>query len=269
MSFRPRGDSKKSPLRVPLTPVVSGALALPDDVAGYVIRVHRLRRGDRFVLFDPEAALEADAELEDVGSQPPIARVGEVRPARIQARRSVTLIQATAKGDKMDAIVRDATELGVTRFVPAIAERSVSRPSSEAGRADRYRRIAIQASRQCGRGDAPKIEAPTPLREAIERFAVTSPGASSRLVALCLDPRSGLRLRDELLALDPDVDVALIVGPEGGFADAELALCEEKGVRRVSMGPFILRTETVCAAVLGALLVLRAEGSGADEDAPR
>jgi 16S rRNA (uracil1498-N3)-methyltransferase len=229
---------------------------LPPDAALYVVRVHRLRRGDRFLAFDPEAALEAEAEVIEAGASTCLARFEEARPASVRPARAVTLIQAMAKGDKMDAIVRDATELGATRVVPAVCERSVSRPESGEAKASRLRRIAVQAARQCGRGDAPKIEAALPFSEALDRFSKPPVG-----VALALDPRAEEPLRDRLLGLPREAEVVLIVGPEGGLSDAELALCDAAGVHRVSLGPLVLRTETVCAAVLGALLVLGGEGA--------
>jgi 16S rRNA (uracil1498-N3)-methyltransferase len=247
-------------LRVPVSPLPSSAGAavtakLPPDAALYVTRVHRLRPGDRFLAFDPETALEADAEVIETGASMCLARFGEARPASVRPTRAVTLIQGTAKGDKMDAIVRDATELGATRVVPAVCERSVSRPESGEARALRLWRIAVQAARHCGRGDAPRIEAALPFGEALDRFGKPPSG-----VAIALDPRAEESLRDRLLNLPCAAEVVLIVGPEGGLSDAELALCDAAGVHRVSLGPLVLRTETVCAAVLGALLVL---GAGA------
>jgi len=101
-----------------------------------------------------------------------------------------------------------------------------------------------------------------PLLEAIDRFATARPGGLSSSIAICLDPRADVPLRARLLDLPLLVEVVLIVGPEGGLSESELAFCDSKGVHRASIGSLILRTETVCAAVLGALLVLGAPSPG-------
>jgi 16S rRNA (uracil1498-N3)-methyltransferase len=237
----------RGPLRVAAPAIEPGTHALPPDAAAYVARVHRLGPGDRLVLFDPDRAVEADAEIVEVGRREVRAAVGPLRPAALRPSRRVTLIQGIGKGDKMDGIVRDATELGVTRVAPAICARSVARP--DAARAARWRRIAVEAARQCGRGDAPAIAAPVGFEAALREAR-----ADGERAGLCLDPAAELRLGEALAQVGADTQVVVAVGPEGGLSDAELAAAEEAGLRRVTLGPLILRTETVCAAVLGALL---------------
>lgn len=233
----------RAPLRVPIDEIAAGDRALPDEAASYVARVHRLGPGDRLVLFDPERALEADAEIVEAGKRSVVVRTFAPRPA-VRAARSITLIQGVAKGDKMDAIVRDATELGATTIVPALCERSVARP--EAARAARWRRIAVEASRQCGRGDAPVVAAPVTFDEAVR-------GAAGD-VRLCLDPRAARGLGAALAGLVRGASVVFAVGPEGGFTDGEIEAAEAVGLARVRFGAWVLRTETMCAAVLGAIL---------------
>jgi 16S rRNA (uracil1498-N3)-methyltransferase len=239
----------KPPLRLPLEAVAPGLHALPLEAAAYATRVHRLGLGDRILVFDPALAVEADAEIVDVGRRVVAVRVGALRPASLRSVRAVTLLQGIGKGDKLDAIVRDATELGATRIVPVICERSVARPP--AGRATRWRRIAVEAARQCGRGDAPVIDVPLGFADALA--LVRDPPALS----LCLDPTAREPLGAALAGLaDPSRSVAIAVGPEGGLTPEELAEANAAGFVRVTLGPLTLRTETVCAAVLGALLAL-------------
>jgi 16S rRNA (uracil1498-N3)-methyltransferase len=233
-------------LRVPLEGLAPGDRALGAEASAYVAQVRRLGPGDRMVVFDPERAEEADAEVVGVSRRAVTVRVGEARPAALRPARAVTLVQGAGKGDKVDAVVRDATELGVTRILPAICARSVARP--DAARAARWRRIAVEAARQCGRGDAPAIGAPVAFEEAVQRAAE---GASARL---CLDPRAEVGLAEGLAGVVAGAAVAFAVGPEGGLTGEELAAAERAGFVRVTLGPLVLRTETVCAAVLGALL---------------
>jgi 16S rRNA (uracil1498-N3)-methyltransferase len=240
----------RDPLRVPLEDLAPGDRALGPEASAYVAQVRRLGPGDRIVLFDPDRAEEADAEIVAVGRRAVTVRVGEARPAALRPARAVTLVQGVGKGDKMDAVVRDATELGVTRVVPAICARSVALPP--AARAARWRRIAVEAARQCGRGDAPAIEAPILFEDALRRAAE---GAEARL---CLDPGAEAGFSQGLDGVAAEAAVAFAVGPEGGLTGDELAAADRAGFVRVTLGPLVLRTETVCAAVLGALLVARA-----------
>ncbi|MBK9260821.1 MAG: 16S rRNA (uracil(1498)-N(3))-methyltransferase [Polyangiaceae bacterium] len=239
----------KGPLRVPALRIQSGRTILDEDASRYVARVHRMREGDRLVLFDPDQALEADAEIVGVERSSVALVVGEVRAASLRPRRRVTLLQATCKSDKFDAIVRDATELGVSRVVPVFAERSVARPAG--GRASRWRKIAIEAARQCGRGDAPAIASPMDLVEAVPMFA-----SGEGVAGFVLDPQATESLGANLIDVGADVELAFVVGPEGGFTAAEIEACLSAGLSRVSLGPLTLRAETVCAAVLGAVFVL-------------
>ena len=233
----------RAPLRVPAEDLAPGERTLPVEAAQYVARVHRRGPGDRLVLFDPDRAIEADAEIVDAGKRSVVVRVLATREAP-RPLRSIALIQGVGKGDKMDAIVRDATELGATSIAPALCERSVSRP--DASRAARWRRIAVEAARQCGRGEAPVVAAPAPFEDAIR-------GADGAL-RICLDPRADGALGAALSGLSASGAVALVVGPEGGLSPAEMDAAEALGFLRVRFGPWVLRTETVCAAVLGAII---------------
>jgi 16S rRNA (uracil1498-N3)-methyltransferase len=157
------------------------------------------------------------------------------------------LVQGIAKGDKMDMIVRDATELGVDRIVPILCERSVARPASV--RAGRWRRIAVEAARQCGRGDTPEIAPLLALDEAVRDTALCEESVRCRL---CMSPSGELRFGSRLMDC-PRGRAVVAVGPEGGFASSEHTRFVEAGFAVVSLGPLVLRTETVCAAVLGAI----------------
>jgi 16S rRNA (uracil1498-N3)-methyltransferase len=159
-------------------------------------------------------------------------------------------VYALSKGDKVDAVVRDATELGVTAIVMAETERSVVRIEGDRAekKAQRWRRIAEEAARQAGRADVPAVDGPLAFEDAIacvqdaHKFALT-PAAPERLGPL-------------LSAADRAAGVAFAVGPEGGFSESEIELARAHGFRAASLGETTLRTETVPAAVLGALLVL-------------
>jgi len=240
-------------VRVPVARLAEGEHRLGPRVARYLGSVHRLRQGDAFTAFDPARGVEADGEVVLLEAGDLLARVGPLRPARLVATREVTWVQGLPKGEKMDSVVRDATELGATRIVPATTTFSVVKlegPRREARRG-RWERIAEEAARQCGRSDAPEVLPLLPWREAL----VAAKGGDG--VAFCLYERAtaplGRALRE---ALEGDGPVAFVAGPEGGLSPEEVAVALVEGYAAVSLGPFVLRAETVAAATLGALRVL-------------
>jgi len=192
------------------------------------------------VAFDPEQRLEADAELVGVG-EVVVVRVASLRPASAVARRSLTLVQALSKGTKVDAVVRDATELGATRVVPVLTARCVKRR----GNVERWRRVALEAARQCGRGDVPLVTDVTELSTALA-------GEIEGAAGVLLHPEADASLADAV----GDGPMVVVVGPEGGFTKEELEQALGHGYAIASLGTFVLRTETACAAALGAILAL-------------
>jgi 16S rRNA (uracil1498-N3)-methyltransferase len=238
-------------VRAPITDLTPGERPLEPASAHYVARVLRLRAGDRFVAFDPKRAIECDALLVAVDGGHVTARFEAPRAAILVARAPIAWIQGMAKGEKCDAIVRDATELGATLFVAARTARAIVKlegPKAEARRA-RWERIGEEAARQCGRGDAPTVLAPASWSDA---HAAAPEGASK----FCLYEGATAPLAPALAeAMASGRALAFAVGPEGGLTEEEVRIAEAAGWVVTSLGPFILRTETVAAAVLGAVRV--------------
>lgn len=153
----------------------------------------------------------------------------------------ILLALALAKGEKLDLVVQKATELGVSRIVPWEAQRSVVRLEGDRAeeRAKRWRRIAEEAARQCGRADVPEVRAPASLGELVAELPpgflpVIFHGEGSVPVA----------------RLPPADGVVAIVGPEGGLTGAELGTLERAGAVRASLGPRTLRAETAAIAAV-------------------
>ncbi|MCC6523437.1 MAG: 16S rRNA (uracil(1498)-N(3))-methyltransferase [Polyangiaceae bacterium] len=237
-------------VRLPLGALAEGEQLLDAAAAHYLTRVHRLGPGDPFVAFDPARALEADARVAALEGPRVRVRCEALRPAALRPVRALVVVQCVAKADKLDAVVRDATELGATRFVPALAERSQRRPAG--GLCARLRRVAVEAARQCGRGDVPVVDEPRALAAVVEELAPRGDAA----LGLCLEPSAAERLAACARELGRATSVALLVGPEGGFTPGERAHARAQGYREVALGPLVLRAETVCAAALGGLAAL-------------
>jgi 16S rRNA (uracil1498-N3)-methyltransferase len=220
---------------------------LPDQAAEHVARVLRLRAGASVVLFDGTGG-EYAAELATTGRDGVRATLGAWRAIECESPLRVTLLQALARGEKMDLVVQKATELGVARIVPVAAERSVVQ--LDGGRAERrvehWRAVAISACEQCGRNRLPELEAASPLAEALRRLDADNAAAAR----LWLEPGAE---RSLVAAAAGQRELVLLVGPEGGFSPAEGDLAQRAGFRAASLGPRVLRTETAALAALAAL----------------
>ncbi len=236
---------------MPVAGLRPGAFTLPPEASHYVGVVRRLGPGAALVLVDHEARLEAPATVVGPAARGAlVVKAGEPRPSPRLPPREIVLLQGLPKGDKMDSIVRDATELGVARVVPVLAARSQLARAGASGRLERWRRVALEAARQSGRGDVPAID--EPLEAA--RAWLAAPPEGPRLVLEPDAPPFAAALGGPAAA--PPAACALAVGPEGGWAPAQLAEARAAGWAPASLGPFVLRTETAAAAALGALWAL-------------
>lgn len=239
--------------RAAITGLAAGPRTLPSETSHHLCRVLRLREGDRFVAFDPSARIEADATIDEASGDAARATIGELRPASVLAAAPVVLVYALAKGDKVDAVVRDAAELGATRIIVARTSRAVVKAGGDRADAklERWRRIALEAARQCGRADPPAVDGVLSWRDALEAAATVAEGR------FCLWENATDPLGATLPALVArGASLAFAIGPEGGLTQGEVEEARVLDYAAVSLGKFVLRTETVAAAVLGAVRVL-------------
>lgn len=228
-------------------------LALP-DAAGHHARVVRVRAGDTLVLFDG-CGHERDASVAHIDRN--VVKVtlrGSPRDGVGSDSARVIWLQGYPKGDKLDAVIRQATELGVSELWPVYTHRSVPQSREDRGtsRLERWRRVAEEAARQSGRADLPTVHAPSVLFDALDACAHR---VSLKLVAW---EHATIPLTAAVRAV-PQGACAVLVGPEGGLDGAEVTGAATLGFVAVSLGPRIWRTETVAPALLGALSVLRGD----------
>jgi len=225
--------------------VVDGRVTFDADESRHLTRVLRLRAGDTVVATDG-AGRDYTVRLESVGE----AATGTVLAAERgtpESRLAITLIQGVPKGDKMEAIVRAATELGVTRVRPALCERTIVRlePGRWRDRARRWQRVAREAAKQCGRAVIPEVEPPRALGECLAGETVD--------LGLCLWEGGGVPLPEALAAATAPRSALIVIGPEGGLAPAEVDAARARGLTIAALGPRILRTETAGPAVIAIL----------------
>lgn len=235
-------------------PLQSGLeLPLPPGPAQHALRVLRLQPGDPVTLFNGDGH-QYSARLLTADPRAARVRVDAVGTPVRESPLRITLLQAVARGEKMDWIVQKATELGVARIVPTLTVRSEVKldDARAAKRLDHWRAIAIAACEQCGRNTLPQIDAPVALPVWLE--GRPAPQAATRWM---LHPEGTTRVRD----IPPGSSTAteLAIGPEGGFGDTDLAALHAHDFRALTLGPRILRTETVGIAAIAALQALHGD----------
>jgi 16S rRNA (uracil1498-N3)-methyltransferase len=209
----------------------------------HATQVLRLRPGDRLVLFDGRGA-EFAAELIEADRRRSRARLGEALPTLSESPLRVTLIQAVAKGERMDYSLQKATELGVSAIRPAFTARGVAAPTGVRleNRVRHWQGVIVSACEQCGRSRLPELLAPIALADWLGSGA-------DPLTGFVLDPAAPRGL-DTAAAAPGDASLYLLVGPEGGLSEEEIASAERRGLTRIRLGPRVLRTETAAAAAL-------------------
>lgn len=231
------------------TAAVGDEVVLTGGEAHHAAQVRRLRAGEAVTVGDGRGVW-LEGEAVSVTPKQVVVRVGS-RMLTPEPSARLVLVQALAKGDRDELAVQAATELGVDEIVPWQAERSVSRWDGkvEKGLA-RWRTIVREAAKQAHRPWVPEVTDPAGVQELAAR------AAESRM--LVLDPRADARLSEVGLSDPADGsrgDIVLVVGPEGGISDAELALLAEAGAQRVRLGDTVLRTSTAGAAALSVVSV--------------
>jgi 16S rRNA (uracil1498-N3)-methyltransferase len=211
--------------------------ALTGEHADHLVRVLRARLGQEFEIVTGDLVRRGCVVTIREGRIE--FKLGEEVPA--VSLPEVTILLAIFKFDRMEWAIEKCTELGVSGIVPVIARRTdVHLASSAAKRAERWRRVALQAAEQSRRAGPPEISAPIRLQD-----MVTLAGGAQRIVLAESERRSLLR---DVLASHPGGRTLLAIGPEGGWAEDELQGFQNAGWISTSLGPTILRAETAAIA---------------------
>jgi 16S rRNA (uracil1498-N3)-methyltransferase len=218
-----------------ISATLNSSIDLPDDVFHRLSKVVRVSKDEVVELFDGKG-LCVRGRL--VSSQSPRFQIESIEQKAVGGAK-LTLVQALVAPAKLEAIVQDSTELGISQFLLFAAKNSVTKITKRTSdQIARLQRIAIDAARQCERPDVPLISGPVGLAEML--LQLKERGA----LLLVGDPRVQTRLIDTLADRDLDQEIMLVVGPEGGLDDEELRALTQIGAKSVSYAPYVLRTET-------------------------
>lgn len=220
-------------------------LQLSDEQARYVGRVLRSCVGDTLTVFNGDQG-EFVATLTAIAKTSATVAVREHRDAATESPLKVHLVQGVSRSERMDFVIQKATELGVKRISPVFSAHGVVRldDARASRRRAHWQKIAESACEQSGRIRPPLIDVPLPLNTWFgerpgrpDKDLILKPGAATSLTSIS----------------SPQTKVCVLIGPEGGFSDAEYEAASVAGFTAVSLGPRILRTETAALATLAVL----------------
>lgn len=228
-----------------------GEVTLAGDEARHAQAARRLAVGEAVALFDGRGRV-AQGRVEAARRGALVLRIERV--SRRPEPRPLVLASALPKGDRLAVLLDMATQLGMTRFVPLQCARSVVRPAARAR--ERWERICLEACKQSRRAWLPAVDEPCAPEQVTQRI-----GDGVRWWVA--DPQ-GAPVREALVGEESDEaagrGAGLVVGPEGGFTGDELERLEAFGVRRLSLGPAILRVEAAAVAGVSALALCAGGG---------
>ncbi|MCX7746843.1 MAG: 16S rRNA (uracil(1498)-N(3))-methyltransferase [Clostridia bacterium] len=219
-----------------------------EDVS-HIKKVLRLTPGDNIIVSDG-VCQDYLVEIERFEQDHIRTKVIRSEPNTTEPPIDITLFQGLPKSDKMDFIIQKSIELGVTTIFPVITERTIVRIDQKkdaAHKVTRWQRIAIEAAKQSNRGKIPKIEFPINFDNALN----ISKGMELSLIPYEKESKSKLK---DIIQGKRIEKIAVFIGPEGGFTENEIERSLLNGIKPVTLGPRILRTETAGLAVLSILM---------------
>ena len=219
--------------------------------AKHIAKVLRMKVGDELTVCDTKGR-DYDCMIEEIGAGEVRLKVLSVAPSHSEPDVRVHLYQAMPKADKMETIIQKAVELGAASITPVMTRRCVSRPDAKSmdKKLVRYNRIALEAAKQCGRGVVPPVLPLLELPQALEQMQRT--GCPILFYENATAPAKQViaKARES----GKELEIAVLIGAEGGFDEDEVALAMERGCHILSLGKRILRCETAPLAALTILM---------------
>jgi 16S rRNA (uracil1498-N3)-methyltransferase len=226
------------------------SVVLDEDETMHLRDVLRLHPGDEVFVFDGTGREFNCAVVTITRSSSDLSVLSEVEPSRPESPLNLSLAVALLKHEKFDLVVQKATELGVNRIFPLTTDRADVRPRADeqAGkRLTRWQRITLEAAKQSGRARVPEIAPPASFADFMKDRAKAD-------LSLMFAEREGQSLRKVCESYTgPPGSLIALIGPEGGWADAEIEMAREHGSGIVTLGGRIMRAETAAIAVVALL----------------
>lgn len=216
----------------------------------HISRVLRLKPGAQ-VMLSTGNGREFNAIIKDITSKEVVCAIIDEKAVSTESPVRVTLYQGLPKGEKMELVIQKSTELGVSRIVPVVCERTIVKldPKKAADRRERWQRVAMEAAKQSRRTLIPEVGELVSFTTALDQV-------NGEVLALMpweeeFSKGIGPVLRGHIGRTS---EVAVFIGPEGGFTPGEAGIARDRGICPVSLGPRILRTETAGIAAVAIIL---------------
>ena len=230
---------------LPKKDIQDGHATIFGEELGHLRRVLRLGPGDRVTIFD-DAGWEHEAIIRSIAAEQGSLEIQRSYQPQRESPLHLTLALGVTKGDKMDFVVEKATELGVKAVAPFFSAYTVPKfdPKKIAKRVERWQKIALSATKQCGRTRVPEVTTLCEFRELMSRTWADA------LKLLCWEGEREQTLSQVRMAASDIRSLLLAVGPEGGFSGEEVKLAREHGFYSIRLGPRILRSETAAVTAI-------------------
>ncbi|MEE2022866.1 16S rRNA (uracil(1498)-N(3))-methyltransferase [Alkalimonas mucilaginosa] len=223
-------------------PLNTSSLSLPDEAAAHVGRVLRMQPGDALQLFNGDGK-NYSAQIEHLSKKQVQVSVTSSEPNATESNLHLHLGQVISRGDRMDFAIQKAVELGVSAITPLFSERCGVKLDGERleKKQQQWQKIVHSACEQSGRSQVPEIQPALPLASWLAE--------PTKDVKLTLHPWAS----DTIKTLAPAQSIRLMIGPEGGFSEQEMAAALAAGYLGIRLGPRVLRTETAALTAISAL----------------
>lgn len=236
---------------VPPENIVENSIILdkPEDIR-HISRVLRLKEGDTLDIFD-NSNWEYVTNITSINDSSINLEILDRRAFSREPDIDIALFQGIPKHGKMDTVVRKSVELGVKKIVPVFMKRTVVVDKGKFGnKIERWRKISVEAAKQCRRGIVPEVSGAVYMDEMLEMLPAFD------YVIFSYENEENLTIKDCLRNITGGAgkSIALIIGPEGGFADSEADEIKSMGAYSVTLGKTILRTETAGIAAIAMIM---------------
>ena len=221
----------------------AGTITLDEDETRHLRDVLRLKVGDAANVFDGEGK-EFACTITSVEKRRSILKIyQEVTPSSPESPLDLTIASVLLKGDKLDLVVQKAVELGVNKFIPMTSARCDVKVGDAAKRADRWRRIAMEATKQCGRAKLMQVADVTEYSKLLDETN------DADLTRIHFSERDG----ESFDVVSGSTRILAFIGPEGGWDDAELEKAAVSGIRSITFGGRIMKADTAAVAIASIL----------------
>ena len=218
--------------------------------ASHIVKSLRMKPGDSLTVCGGQG-VDFICEIAEITDNSVLLKVIDKVATDSEPSVRITLYQGYPKGDKLELIIEKSIELGVNRIVPVLMQRSVSRPDAKSAvkKHERHQKLALSAAKQCGRGIIPEVGQMISFRQ------MTAELAEHQAVIFFYEcggePLSAVI---EKIKSQKITDIAIVIGPEGGFDPVEADALKESGAMTATLGKRILRTETAPLAAISAIM---------------